>query len=456
MRFSPSRAALVLLAALLVGYAFVGRPFAYVGIAPVHVGEIVLALSLLAALLTGALRLPLRYPVAWLLLAFMAFGAVRTLPYISSYGFDALRDAALWGYGLLALIVSGLLQRSGSFSRVPSFYGRFAFWFVLWAPLAIVVSSLIRDSLPFMPGSPEVPVFGLRSTDPPVHLAGAAAFVLLGLGPVISARGPLARPLLKSLWWFSWFAAVLMGASISRASLLAVAMSLCLVLAVLPFGRALRFTLIAVTMLVALVPTIDLDLGGVRDVSSRQLAENLTTIFMRPGADETAEWRLEWWDTIRDYTIYGPYFWQGKGFGINLADDDGFHLFEDDSLRSPHNGHLTVLARMGIPGLALWALLQAAFVVALFRAFLRARRRGEEWWARLDIFVLAYWLAFVVNGSFDVWLESPHGGIWFWCLFGLGLAALQMQQRAFAASPPRRRVAPPATLNQSPLSDVRT
>jgi len=24
------------------------------------------------------------------------------------------------------------------------------------------------------------------------------------------------------------------------------------------------------------------------------------------------------------YTIHGRYFWTGKGFGVNLADDDGF------------------------------------------------------------------------------------------------------------------------------------
>jgi O-Antigen ligase len=421
MRFSPSRATLVPLAALLVGYAFFGRPFAYVGVAPLYLGEIILALSLAAALATGALWLPLRSPLAWLLLAFIAWGAVRTLPYIGTYGFDALRDAALWGYGLFALIVSGLLQRSGWFPRVPSFYGRFAFWFVLWAPLAIVVSARLSDSLPVMPGSPDVPVFGLRSTDPPVHLVGAAAFILLGLGPVIPARGLLARQLLKSLWWLCWFAAVLMGVSISRGSMLTVALSLCLVLAVLPLLRVVRIAVVAAAMLLTLVPVVHLDLSDYREVSQRQLVENLDTILMRPGADDTAEWRLEWWETIRDYTIYGPYFWQGKGFGINLADDDGFQVLEDGSLRSPHNGHLTVLARMGAPGFVLWALLQAAFAATLIRACLRARRRGEEWWARRDICILAYWFAFVVNGSFDVWLESPQGGIWFWCLFGFGM-----------------------------------
>jgi hypothetical protein len=37
---------------------------------------------------------------------------------------------------------------------------------------------------------------------------------------------------------------------------------------------------------------------------------------------------------------------------------------------------------------------------------------------------LSYWLAFMINVSFDVVLEGPHGGIWFWTVYGVGLAAL--------------------------------
>jgi len=30
-------------------------------------------------------------------------------------------------------------------------------------------------------------------------------------------------------------------------------------------------------------------------------------------------WRVNWWHTIEQYTIHGPYRWTGKGFGVNLA-----------------------------------------------------------------------------------------------------------------------------------------
>jgi hypothetical protein len=37
--------------------------------------------------------------------------------------------------------------------------------------------------------------------------------------------------------------------------------------------------------------------------------------------------------------------------------------------------------------------------------------------------IFAYWLAALVNASFDVYLEGPQGGIWFWSVIGLGIAA---------------------------------
>jgi hypothetical protein len=33
-----------------------------------------------------------------------------------------------------------------------------------------------------------------------------------------------------------------------------------------------------------------------------------------------------------------------------------------------------------------------------------------------------------VNGGFDVFLEGPQGGIWFWSIMGFGMAALITQR----------------------------
>lgn len=88
---------------------------------------------------------------------------------------------------------------------------------------------------------------------------------------------------------------------------------------------------------------------------------------------------------VINYTVFGEHFWTGKGFGINLANVDGFQVYADQSLRSPHNGHLTMLARGGVPGLFFWVLLQASFALALFRTYLADRRAGLREWADISL-----------------------------------------------------------------------
>ena len=115
-----------------------------------------------------------------------------------------------------------------------------------------------------------------------------------------------------------------------------------------------------------------------RYVSADQIVQNIESIFTNSDNENLAgskEWRLLWWNTIIDYTIDGKYFWKGKGFGINLADDDGFQVEIDHSLRNPHNGHLTMLARGGVPMLALWAVCQLTLGYGLVSAAWSARRQ---------------------------------------------------------------------------------
>jgi O-antigen ligase len=140
--------------------------------------------------------------------------------------------------------------------------------------------------------------------------------------------------------------------------------------------------------------------------------------------ESNKEWRLNWWHDIVDYTVYGKYFWHGKGFGVNLADDDGYQVHKDNQLRSPHNVHMTILARMGVPGAVAWILMHATWLYCVWRAYMLAKRRKDEAWTGVFLFLFAYYVAFMINGSFDVFIEGPMGGIWFWTIFGAGVGAL--------------------------------
>ena len=59
-------------------------------------------------------------------------------------------------------------------------------------------------------------------------------------------------------------------------------------------------------------------------------------------------------------------------------------------------------------------------------AFLGARRRNRKTWAGLFLFVGCYALASIINATFDVALEGPMQGIWFWCLIGVGIGAVMI------------------------------
>jgi hypothetical protein len=206
-------------------------------------------------------------------------------------------------------------------------------------------------------------------------------------------------------------------------------MAICLIAK--PFHAAAWRTIAMLFLGVALLWATNFELkpqaGKGRTISFDQFYTNFLSIFGHAhddGLDSNKEWRVEWWREIVSYTIHGRYFWTGKGFGINLADDDGFQVMRDGSLRSPHNVHMTVLARMGVPGAALWALALLTWLAFVGSAFWRARRRRDEHWAGLFLFLFAYFAAFAINGSFDVFIEGPMGGIWFWTIFGVGVGAL--------------------------------
>ena len=447
------RAFLGCLGIVLLGYAFLAKSFAYLGVPPVFIGEVVLAFGVVAALASGSLLLVMRSSVTWLILVWSLWGAVRTAPYLGVYGPEALRDAALWGYSAFALAVAACVLSTQSVRSVTRHYGGWVTRFVAWLPVALILARFLGALMPTMPGT-DVPLFTMKASDGGVHLAGAAVFVLGGLStsPREDTRGLLRVPY---AFWALWLLGLACVVSLNRGGFVGAAAALLLASTLEPVligRRVAAATAVAVLVAAVLVAASanfentsqSADASNERAMSPRQGAANVLSIV---GLDpdngsltDTKEWRLDWWNTIVRYTIFGPYFWSGKGFGLNLADDDGFQVISDGDapLRSPHSGHMTVLARMGVPGAVLWGLLQLCFGSSLLRAYLRARNAGAQWWARVDLWMLSYWFAFLVVASFDVFLEGPMAGIWFWCVIGFGIALVEVQREEVAGARVRR------------------
>jgi O-antigen ligase/polysaccharide polymerase Wzy-like membrane protein len=406
----------VALATLLVGYAFLNKGFAYVGVGSVYVGELVVAIGLLAtAYRLGTIRIGVAHVA---ILAFMAWGAIRTIPYVGIYGVDALRDGVAWAYALIALAVAATVTMS-TFRVAIRWYGRLIPALVLWFPIAAFAGALFGNAIPTAPGT-DVPIIYFKAGDAGVHLAGVGAFILSGLyAPAAGTTIPVA------FVWAGWLTSAGLVAAVNRGGMLAASMCALSLL----FVRRLSPWLIAGTVGLAIMAggwiiNPQVNLGIERTLSFQQITENVTSIFGESSTqtESTKEWRLRWWEGIVDYTINGPYFWDGKGYGVNLADSDGFQVEADGSLRSPHSAHFEILARSGVPGLALWIAVQLAVWFVLFRAARRARQRGATWWLAVAAWLGVYWLANLVNMSFDVYLVGPMGGIWFWAVVGAIIA----------------------------------
>jgi hypothetical protein len=75
--------------------------------------------------------------------------------------------------------------------------------------------------------------------------------------------------------------------------------------------------------------------------------------------------------------------------------------------------------------------LQIVFALAVLRVFLRRSvGRERDWIGASAGLVLVYWVAVMVNSSFDVYLEGPQGGIWFWSVVGVGLGLIGLDHSA--------------------------
>lgn len=426
------RYGLVLVGAL-AAFAMAGKGFAYLGFAPLYITEVVLALGLLVMLQTRCILASLLSVPTMILLALMLLTLLRTLPYIPIHGIEALRDSVLVMYGLFAFVVLALvLQKPQRIGSALGFLRWFTGVFVFAGPLVYVIVNL--SGLPLPTVGALIPILAIRPGEIGVHLAGCILFAMLGL---------------RSVSW-AWIAAASFGAllvaSQSRGGMLAFAIP---VLFALPFTSAWRRAVLpalAAVMLLGIGYAADIEIAGRpkeerhagdRALGVRQMVDNALSVVI-PGEnlqlDDTKQFRVMWWRHIVDYTVHGERFWTGKGFGVNLSIDDGFVVGERDAapLRSPHNGHLNILARLGVPGMVLWLAFLASWFACMLAGAARAWRHGDEAWGNLQLWVACYWLANVINASFDVALEGPMLGVWFWCQTGFGLAVVATYRTATA------------------------
>jgi O-Antigen ligase len=410
---------------VLAGYALDDRGFAYLASVPgtpLFAGEVILLLgAAFVGLATGHLRVALRNSIPFaLLLIFVAWGLARTLPLIPSYGLYSIRDAALWYYALMAVLVATLVMAVPDLPhKWARAYTPFVVVLLLWSPVALFLAKL---SGPVIPGGGGVPLFSHHPGNIAVAAVTAIAFLWLVPTHSLSWR---ARNLLTGVATVI----ILAVGTQTRGGLVAAAAAILLAGALL--GRR-RWNMIAVmvgTVFVSFILgwglNVDVPVGQGRDYSVAQFVENVASISQGSQGDtqlnSTVQFRTDLWSGVINLAYNQNALVTGLGFGPNLAQELGTSGGGGEPLRSPHNSHVDILARMGVVGGILWGAFWVSWYVVMFRrsrdgsSFMPPESRGLIKVCMVGV------TATLVNAYFDPTLESPQVAIWLWTLVGLGL-----------------------------------
>lgn len=435
----------------LLGYILLGRGFAYL-----FIGEFLLLLGGILLIASRRALIVFSEPVLFLWLLLTLWGICRTTPYVSLYGFDCVRDAMVFGYGLFAVLLVAFVDRAEMVWKAFGVYRKFLrFWLVV-CPAIIGVTITKHPGwlhIPWAKG-PDVVLVQAKAGDAAVHLTTAALFLLM-LSKYYSSEKVRQVTVIGVVQFLGWFAAFALVVITSRGGLCgliaAVGLASLLRMEAVGFKAMTMATAVSVAgILLLLVFPFSIRLKG-SEVTPEAAVHLVTSIASGDDAQGhrgTKEFRLIWWGRIVRDVALGPYRWTGRGFGINLATAYGPPNV-DKTLRSPHNGSMTILARMGVPGLLIWIALNVTHVYRMSIAYLRAVRARMELWAIVDLIVLCYWVVSFINMSFDVYLEGPQGGVWFWSMIGIGTAVVRIQGRELRAQQQQRVVAMPQDENKT-------
>ncbi len=379
------------------------------GIAYSYTAEVLLLIGLGILLFNfRKIELPLDRKVI-LLLAFLLIGVLYLLRGIGKYSLlDLVRDSFMFNYAIFVFII--LYFKEEIPYLMKGIYRIYA-----WYPLVATISFLI---LSYIPNADTIKIFGNISLlhykygDMGVHLLITVLFLLNGK-IILAPRYFVANAVLL-MYLF------LIASAYSRAGMV------CFIVSFLLFfyfskDKSLKTELVGYLRFVPLVLMIALPIylstsvkenfQG-RKVGLDQLKENVLSITgSKEGStlDNNKVWRLAWWGKIIDYTFAGEYFLQGKGLGMSLAEDDDITMNEEADLRSPHNFHLNVLARFGVPIFFVWCY----WLFLHFKIFRKKELSSDS------LIFLSIVTVFLLNASFDVFLEGPMGAFPFWTFVGI-------------------------------------
>jgi hypothetical protein len=425
-----------LLGPLLVGYLLFDQAFAYIHLpgTPLYVGEIVLVVGSLGVLAaTGYLRVVIRdEPILALLGAFFVWGFIQFLPGLRIYGISAVRDFALVYYCLFAFLTVALLARSPDrLEHWVTNFSRLAPWLLLWLPMGTGLEAALAVHALRVPFT-TVSVLAHK----PGNAATAAMIILGSLWLFPGRRSTRSR----AVWSILALLVLALAGCQNRGGLLGATAGAAVGLVFM--RNRLRLFAQAVAVIaagLAIAAQLSLSIpasaagGQSRAFSASELLSNVLSIAgVKTSGNQagTVAGRDQLWSLVYHKQVTDRLLIRGGGFGPNLAADVGVKdaATRTDALRSPHNSHLDILARMGLVGLGLWLALWLAFYWRMAVGCLRLARRGLYIRHQVAVLCLMVTTGILVSSYFDPQLEGAQVAAIMWTAFGVGVAVTSFRK----------------------------
>lgn len=418
----------ILILVLLCGYVFFDRAFAWIHVpgTPLFLGELVIAVGVVVLLgmhthigdvvrTSGAMKA---------MFLFMAWGAILLVGALPKWGEVAIRDAAVWYYGIVAVFVIVLIisdpRRISSWLRL---FGKIIPWMLAWFPIAIVFDAAWIDRFPLIPDS-NIPIVSHRTGNIAVMAAAGLGYLWLvdRDSEVFDRRQRLGLTMLATV-------VILFAAMRNRGGFLAAGLAVFIAFLFLRRERSsmagIMVGVAVVLLAVGLFGSIRVQVFSEREVSVDQLMDNLvSTVDPDAGGsrqESTTKWRLAIWGAVLD-DVTNDYPIAGFGPGPDLGERYNITGQAEEPLRSPHNSHVGVLARMGFVGTALWAMFWMTWFVEMVDLRRRLNLSGRVREAGVAGWLVLTASAILVNAIFDPALEGPQVAWWMWGFVGFGIA----------------------------------
>jgi hypothetical protein len=394
---------------LVVGYLSMARSFAYLGVPPIFIGEVVLAAFLLlkprVALGTWAMSLLRASPLSGLGLALLIF---------MLYG--------LWQMGRGILEGSAVLYTLKFFTF--NYYALYLFlgiWIGLQAP--VLLSRLVRV-IAWANGIYALMwLVGLNDVVVPLPADGVALFGAVPAGGAVAIMGLLCFERdLRAIWPILALNVAVTLAIPTRSVWLGLMVG-GLVWDILT-GRFGRIIVICVAGLavVGMIELAGLKFGSASfgDVVGRVIAPIDPELAKewKPDAEiyaGTVEWRQKWWNEIWRSVHSTPMleaFGHGYGFDLFALAPDDVRAGQEEEIRTPHSFFFYALGYTGWVGVALFGILQVAILRLLWRSYrFTGQPAGVVWWC-----------TGMAMAFFEASFETPYKAIPFYLLMGFSIA----------------------------------